>query len=228
MCPSASLGLSEYVTVHTNTQSSHSVDLAGWQAKMASIEIWIPWRYAHKPHYKSAISFKSSSPLCFAFEKTNKLMVQLWLLTLLGLSAAWLTNPQMALSKWWISLIIWKRFLGLFGTAPVWYGYTQKQCDCLLKKKTFSFSDLHVWLQGYTHVRASGKLEGQNTRAATNVRTFEYYSFEIFTNELFSRTNVRWRSLVYFWLKKCGTAAEPAQRRPALLLWRLSWIAKKR
>ena len=32
-------------------QSSHSVDLAGWQAKMASIEIWIPWRDAHKPHY---------------------------------------------------------------------------------------------------------------------------------------------------------------------------------
>ena len=32
-------------------QSSHSVDLAGWQAKMASIEIWIPWRNAHKPHW---------------------------------------------------------------------------------------------------------------------------------------------------------------------------------
>ena len=31
-------------------QSSHSVDLAGWQAKMASIEIWIPWRNVHKPH----------------------------------------------------------------------------------------------------------------------------------------------------------------------------------
>ena len=33
-------------------QSSHSVDLAGWQAKMhmASIDIWIAWRYAHKPH----------------------------------------------------------------------------------------------------------------------------------------------------------------------------------
>ena len=30
-------------------QSSYSVDLAGWQAKMASIEIWIPWRNAHKP-----------------------------------------------------------------------------------------------------------------------------------------------------------------------------------
>ena len=36
-------------------------------------------------------------------------------------------------------------------------------------------------------------------RAATNVRTFEYYSFEIFTNELFLRTNVRWRPLVCFW-----------------------------
>ena len=34
------------------TLSSHSVDLAEWQAKMASIEIWIlaPWRNAHKPH----------------------------------------------------------------------------------------------------------------------------------------------------------------------------------
>ena len=31
-------------------QSSHSVDLSGCQAKMASIEIWIPWRNAHKPH----------------------------------------------------------------------------------------------------------------------------------------------------------------------------------
>ena len=31
-------------------QSSHSVDLAGWQAKMASIEIWIPWCSAHKAH----------------------------------------------------------------------------------------------------------------------------------------------------------------------------------
>ena len=31
-------------------QPSHAVDLAGWQAKMASIEIWIPWRNAHKPH----------------------------------------------------------------------------------------------------------------------------------------------------------------------------------
>ena len=36
-------------------QSSHSVDLAGWQAKMASIEIWIPWRNAHKPHSSTSI-----------------------------------------------------------------------------------------------------------------------------------------------------------------------------
>ena len=35
------------------TQSSHSVDLAGWQAKMASIEIWIPWGNVHKPHHVS-------------------------------------------------------------------------------------------------------------------------------------------------------------------------------
>ena len=32
------------------TQSSHSMDRAGWQAKKASIEFWIPWRNAHKPH----------------------------------------------------------------------------------------------------------------------------------------------------------------------------------
>ena len=34
---------------HFATQSSHFVDRAGWQAKMASIEIWIPWRNAHRP-----------------------------------------------------------------------------------------------------------------------------------------------------------------------------------
>ena len=37
---------------HFATQPSHSVDLAGWQAKMASIEIWIPWcnTNVHRPH----------------------------------------------------------------------------------------------------------------------------------------------------------------------------------
>ena len=49
-------GLCEYVIVHTilggSLRASHSGDLAGWQAKMASIEIWIPWRNAHKPHSK--------------------------------------------------------------------------------------------------------------------------------------------------------------------------------
>ena len=38
-------------------QSSHSVDLAGWQAKMASIEIWILWRNAHKPHISIVSAF---------------------------------------------------------------------------------------------------------------------------------------------------------------------------
>ena len=36
---------------HIATQSSHFVHLAGWQGKMASIEFWIPWRNAHKPHW---------------------------------------------------------------------------------------------------------------------------------------------------------------------------------
>ena len=53
-------GLCEYVihVVHMNLPpsrpwSSHSVDYAGRQAKMVSIEIWIPcaWRNAHKPHW---------------------------------------------------------------------------------------------------------------------------------------------------------------------------------
>ena len=34
---------------HFASQSSHFVDRTGWQAKMASIEIWIPWRKAHGP-----------------------------------------------------------------------------------------------------------------------------------------------------------------------------------
>ena len=43
-------------------QSSHSVDLAGWQAKMASIEIWIQWRNAHKPH------FTDPTECCFMYK----------------------------------------------------------------------------------------------------------------------------------------------------------------
>ena len=40
---------------HFATQSSHLVDRAGWQAKMASIEFWRPWHNADKPplFYKS-------------------------------------------------------------------------------------------------------------------------------------------------------------------------------
>ena len=38
---------------HFATQPSHSVILnrVGWQAKMASIEFWIPWRNVHDPHW---------------------------------------------------------------------------------------------------------------------------------------------------------------------------------
>ena len=40
------------------TQSSHSVDRAGWQAKMASIELWIPSCNADGPHQKESGSEK--------------------------------------------------------------------------------------------------------------------------------------------------------------------------
>ena len=36
--------------------ASHSVDRAGWQAKMASIELWIQWRNAHGP-IRTALGF---------------------------------------------------------------------------------------------------------------------------------------------------------------------------
>ena len=38
------------------TQPSHSVDRAGWLAKMASIEVWIPWRNSHGPHSLSGVA----------------------------------------------------------------------------------------------------------------------------------------------------------------------------
>ena len=41
------------VRIRYNCHSaSHSVDSTGWQAKMASIELWIQWRNAHGPHHK--------------------------------------------------------------------------------------------------------------------------------------------------------------------------------
>ena len=62
------------------------------------------------------------------------------------------------------------------------------------------------------------------TRAATNVRTFEYYSFEIFTNELFLRTNVRWRPLVCFLAHTLRSEASAAASRVgAMREWRYSW-----
>ena len=41
---------------HFATQPSHSVDRAGWQAKMASIEFWIPWCSAHRPHFNVLVT----------------------------------------------------------------------------------------------------------------------------------------------------------------------------
>ena len=67
-CETRLWGLCEYVIVHTifGWQSSHFVDIAGWQAKMASIEIWIPWRNAHKP-FKAAVVVAGG---CFHFAPT--------------------------------------------------------------------------------------------------------------------------------------------------------------
>ena len=47
------------------TQRSHSVDRAGWQAKMASIETWMPWRNAHKPHCSTSTFFHGHQSLGF-------------------------------------------------------------------------------------------------------------------------------------------------------------------
>ena len=41
---------------HFATQSSHAVYRAGWQAKMAFIELWIPWRNAHNCHKQGFIT----------------------------------------------------------------------------------------------------------------------------------------------------------------------------
>ena len=55
---------------HFGWQSSHSVDLAGWQAKMASIEIWIPWRNAHKPHWSFGFDC-DGSPRCLSLKNEH-------------------------------------------------------------------------------------------------------------------------------------------------------------
>ena len=47
-------------------QSSHSVDLAGWQAKMAVIEIWKPWRDVQELH-QSKVTKKACPKVIFVF-----------------------------------------------------------------------------------------------------------------------------------------------------------------
>ena len=55
------LSQSEPVRIHHSshhfaTQPSHFVDRTGWQAIMASIQLWIPWRNAHGPHSQFSFS----------------------------------------------------------------------------------------------------------------------------------------------------------------------------
>ena len=72
---------------HFATQSSHTVDRAGWQAKMASIEFWIPWHNVHKPH-RAMLWF--SYPVCIGYMPwfVN------WHLSALVLCCAFLKRPR--------------------------------------------------------------------------------------------------------------------------------------
>ena len=73
-------------------------------------------------------------------------------------------------------------------------------CLCTATSHSLRLHLPHVYAVGValphsaSELRMPGRLQPCSMvqcRAATNVRTFEYYSFEIFTNELFLRTNVR-------------------------------------
>ena len=74
---------------------------------------------------------------------------------------------------------------------------SQDRGNALLGEQVLEFLDNGVSLSGaqFEHEWVLGVVidyyEVLSIRAATNVRTFDYYSFEIFTNELFLRTNVR-------------------------------------
>ena len=73
----------------TCTQSSHFVDLAGWQAKMASIGFWIPWRNAHKPHCrqrKIGVSYVWRQEILF---KQTQMLVTLSKYKLRSTSETW-------------------------------------------------------------------------------------------------------------------------------------------
>ena len=55
------------------TKPSQSVDRAGRQAKMASIEFWIPWRNVHMPH---STNTSHQSPATAQFRAYRMLAVQ--------------------------------------------------------------------------------------------------------------------------------------------------------
>ena len=56
------------------TQSSHFVDRAGWQAKMASIGFWILWRSAYWTHF----SKKTTQQNWFSWRPTSFLTLTKW------------------------------------------------------------------------------------------------------------------------------------------------------
>ena len=64
-------GLCDYVVVRNGTYSCHSVDRAGWQAKMASIEFWIPRRLVPKPHKRVSHGLGWPANAIFFFLQQN-------------------------------------------------------------------------------------------------------------------------------------------------------------
>ena len=62
-----------YNSRHFSTQSSHSVDGAEWQAKMASINFCIPWRNAHGPHHKEQNALTESQQHLISRKKSSDL-----------------------------------------------------------------------------------------------------------------------------------------------------------
>ena len=56
--------------------ASHSSDTAGWQAKMASIELWIQWCNAHGPHCEN--EHRETASFRYNFVQKTNATVQLW------------------------------------------------------------------------------------------------------------------------------------------------------
>ena len=83
------------------TQSSHSVD--GWQAKMTSIETWIPWRNALKPHGHEKLNLHHT---CW-FTDTQFICTVCWSCVESRWMKAWVgpTWTVLPLAQWWWVLL---------------------------------------------------------------------------------------------------------------------------